>query len=56
VAVGHPSPCGSASSMSRGSLVVDHGSLPPPPLGSLGQMGCGGRSAAQGCQGRHGSM
>jgi hypothetical protein len=32
-------------------LVVDHGSLPPPPLGSLGQMGCGGRSAVQGCQG-----
>ncbi len=31
--------------------VVDHGGPPPlPPFGSLGQMGCGGRSAAQGCQ------
>jgi hypothetical protein len=39
VAVAGASPRGSASSMSRGSLVVDHCSLPPRPLGPSGTWG-----------------
>jgi hypothetical protein len=51
----HPAPGahGFMVKVHRGASVVDHCSLSPSALGSLGQMGCGRRSAAaaQGCQG-----